>query len=93
MLCKCKLFILFTYLTSVQYNYSDISNKLVAMKLFIHSVRGLSEVVSMMFSIDIPNIFIPPTYPELRLVHVCDNHFNILTLLLHCYNSKSNIFI
>ena len=51
------------------------------MKLFIHSVRGLSEVVSMMFSIDIPNIFIPPTYPGLSLVHVCDNHFNILTLL------------
>ena len=54
------------------------------MKLFIHSIRGLSEVVSMMFLIDIPNIFIPPTYPGLRLVHVCDNHFNILTLL-HCY--------
>ena len=73
-------------------NYTDISNKLVSMKLFIHSTRGLSKVVSMMFSIDIPNIFIPPTYPGLRLVHVCDNHFNILTLL-HCSNSNSNIYI
>ena len=87
MLCKRKLFILFTY-NIIKLYHIDISNNEI-----IHSFsKGLSEVVSMMFSIDIPNIFIPPTYPGLRLVHVCDNHFNILTLL-HCYNSNSNIYI
>ena len=87
MLCKRKLFILFTY-NIIKLYHTNISNNEI-----IHSFsKGLSEVVSMMFSIDIPNIFIPPTYPGLGLVHVCDNHFNILTLL-HCYNSNSNIYI